>query len=156
MYLQKIRWELEKELWMQLESWKEATSEQTLDKDAELSSCCTEWKEFHHVNWTKLMQILKETGLDSHERRLISQPYVDQCAKVRVHQQDRTSVKTRSGVRQGCRHQFLFKLHYLTKKILKGFGDFRIGGQVIHTVKYADGLLLMAKKQMVLQGTMTD
>ena len=63
--MQKIRWELEKELWMQLESWKEATSEQTLDKDAELSSCCTEWKkEFHHVNWTKLMQILKVTGIN--------------------------------------------------------------------------------------------
>jgi len=61
----------------------EATSEQTLDKDEELSSCCIEWKqEFHLVNWTKLVQILKETGLDSHDRRLISKPYVDQCVKV--------------------------------------------------------------------------
>jgi len=34
----------------------EATSEQTLDKDEELSSCYIEWKqEFHHVNWTKLV-----------------------------------------------------------------------------------------------------
>jgi hypothetical protein len=48
----------------------------------------------------------------------------------------------------------LFILHYLTKKILKGFGDFSIG-QVIHTVKYAEGLVLMAKEEMVQQGMMT-
>jgi hypothetical protein len=60
-----------------------ATSEQTLDKDEELCACFIEWqKEFHHVNWTKIMQILKDTDLDSHERRLISKPYVDQCVKV--------------------------------------------------------------------------
>jgi len=48
----------------------ETIPEQTLDKDEELSSCCITWKqEFHHVNWTKLVQILKETGLDSHEKK---------------------------------------------------------------------------------------
>jgi len=31
-------------------------------------------------------------------------------------------------------------------------GDFNIGGQIIQTVKYADGLVLMAKEEMVLQG----
>jgi hypothetical protein len=28
----------------------------------------------------------------------------------------------------------------------KGFGDFKIGGQIIHTVKYADDLVLLAKE----------
>jgi len=31
------------------------------------------------------------------------------------------------------------------------FGDFIIGGQIIHTVKYADELLLLAKEEKVLQ-----
>jgi hypothetical protein len=31
------------------------------------------------------------------------------------------------------------------------FGDIRIG-QVIHTVKYADGLMLLAEEETVLQG----
>jgi hypothetical protein len=31
-----------------------------------------------------------------------------------------------------------------------GFGDFKIGGQIIHTVKYADDLVLLAKKEKVL------
>ena len=30
-------------------------------------------------------------------------------------------------------------------------GDFKIGGQIIHTVKYADDLELLAKEEKVLQ-----
>jgi hypothetical protein len=30
-------------------------------------------------------------------------------------------------------------------------GDFKIGGQIIHTVKYADDLVLLAKEVKVLQ-----
>jgi hypothetical protein len=42
----------------------EATSEQTLDKDEDFSSSCIELnQEFHHVNWAKLMQILKKLVL---------------------------------------------------------------------------------------------
>ena len=31
------------------------------------------------------------------------------------------------------------------------FGDFKIGGPIIHTVKYADDLVLLAKEEKVLQ-----
>jgi hypothetical protein len=34
---------------------------------------------------------------------------------------------------------------------LEGFGDFKIGGQIINTVKYADELVLLAKEEKVLQ-----
>jgi hypothetical protein len=34
---------------------------------------------------------------------------------------------------------------------LEGFGDFKIGGQIIHIVKYADDLVLMAREEKVLQ-----
>jgi hypothetical protein len=43
----------------------------------------------------------------------------------------------------------------LTKDALDGRGDFKIGGQIIQTVKYADDLVLMAKEGTVLQ-VMTD
>ena len=39
----------------------------------------------------------------------------------------------------------------LTKEALEGLGDFKIGGQIIHTVKYADDLVLLAKEEKVLQ-----
>jgi len=50
-------------------------------------------------------------------------------------------------------HQFCstYKANNLTKEALEGFGDFKIGGQIIHTVKYADDLALLAKEEKVLQ-----
>jgi uncharacterized protein YkuJ len=48
----------------------------------------------------------------------------------------------------------LFKLHgeYLKKEALEGFRDFKIGGQVILTMKYADDVELLAKEKSVLLG----
>jgi hypothetical protein len=39
---------------------------------------------------------------------------------------------------------------YLTKEALEKLGDFKIGGKIIHTVKYADRLVLFAKEDKVL------
>jgi predicted nucleotidyltransferase len=64
-------------------------------------------------------------------------------------------VKIGRGVRQGCcLSPILFNLYseYLTKEALEGFGDIKIGGKVIRTVKYADELVLLAREEMVLQG----
>jgi hypothetical protein len=63
-------------------------------------------------------------------------------------------VKIGRGVRQGCcLSPILFNIYSecLTKEVLEGFGDFKIGGQIIHTVKYADDLVLLAKEEKVLQ-----
>jgi hypothetical protein len=40
----------------------------------------------------------------------------------------------------------------LSTETLEVFGEFEIGGQVIRTVKYADGLVLLATGDTVLQG----
>jgi hypothetical protein len=64
-------------------------------------------------------------------------------------------VKIGRGVRQGCcLSPILFNLYseYLTKETLEGFGDFKIGEQVICTVKYADDLVLLPREEKVLQG----
>jgi len=63
-------------------------------------------------------------------------------------------VKIGRGVRQGCcLSPVLFNLYSecLTKEALQGFGDFKIGGQIIHTVKYTNDLVLLAKEENVLQ-----
>jgi hypothetical protein len=47
----------------------------------------------------------------------------------------------------------LFNLYSedLTTYVVEEFGDFRFGGEVICTVKYADELVLLAKKETTLQ-----
>jgi len=78
--------------------------------------------------------------------------------KVRLNRGETRSVKTGRGVRQGwCLSPILFNVYseYLTKEALEGFGDFERGGQIIHTVKYADDHVLLAKEDKVLQD-MTD
>jgi hypothetical protein len=129
-------------------------SEQTLEIDEELSVCFLDWqKTFDQVSWTKLMQILKETSIDWCERKLISNLNMAQSVKVRLNRRETRSVKIGRGVRQGCcLSPILFNLYSecLTKETLEGFGDFKIGGQVIQTVKYADDLVLLAKEEKVL------
>jgi hypothetical protein len=104
--------------------------------------------------WTKLMQILKENGIDWHERRLFSNLYMAQSVKVRLNRGETRIVKIGRGVRQGCcltPIQFNLYGECLTKEVVEGLGDFKIGGQIIHTVKYADDLVLMTKEEEVLQ-----
>jgi hypothetical protein len=100
------------------------------------------------------MQILKETGTGWRERRLISNLYKAQSVKVRLNRGETRSVKIGRGVRKGCcLSPILFNLYseYLTMEALEGFGDFKIGGQIIDNVKYADDLVLLPKEEMVLQ-----
>jgi len=100
------------------------------------------------------MQILKEIGIDWRERRLISNLYMAQSVKVRLNRGEIRSVKIGIGVRQGCcLSSVMFNLYseYLTKEALEGLGDYKIGGKNIHTVKYADDLVVLAKEGKVLQ-----
>ena len=100
------------------------------------------------------MQILKRTGIDWRERRLISKLYMDQKVKVRLDRGETRSVQTGRGVRQGCcLPPILFNLYsvWLTKDAVDGLGDFNIGGQIIQSVKYAEDLALMSKEETMLQ-----
>jgi hypothetical protein len=95
------------------------------------------------------MQVLKEIGIDWREKRLICNLYMAQSVKVRLNRGETRSVKTGTRVKQGCcLSLILFNLYseYLTKEALEGLGDFKIGGKIIHTVKYADYLVLLAKE----------
>ena len=39
-----------------------------------------------------------------------------------------------------------------TANTLEGFGDLKIGRQIIHSIKYAANFVLLAKEETVLQG----
>jgi len=100
------------------------------------------------------MQIIKGTGIDWRERRLISNLYMAQSVTVRLNRGKTRSVKSGRGVRHWCcLSPVLFNLYSecLIKEVLEGFGDFKIYGKIIRTVKYADDLVLLAKEEKVLQ-----
>jgi hypothetical protein len=60
-------------------------TERILEKDEELCVCFIDWqKAFDRVKWTKLMQILKVTGIVWRERGLSSKFYMAQSVKVRL------------------------------------------------------------------------
>jgi Reverse transcriptase (RNA-dependent DNA polymerase). len=86
------------------------------------------YKTFDRINWTKLMQILKITGMGWREGRLLAN-----FTWIRVIKYDWTkeikNVNIGRGVRQGfCLSPVLFKLYseYLTKYAVKRTGDFKM------------------------------
>ena len=125
-----------------------------METGEELCVCFIDWqKAFNRDNWTKLLQILKGTGIDWRER-LISNLYMAHSVKVRLNRGETRNLKIGRGVRQGCcLSPILFNLYSecLNKEALEGFGDFQVGGQNIHTVKYANDLVLLDKEEKVLQ-----
>jgi hypothetical protein len=72
------------------------------------------------------MQILKVTGIDLRERRMIGKLYIDQYVKVRLDQGETRNVKTGKGVTQRyCWSPIFFNLgsKYIAKEGLEGFAD---------------------------------
>jgi hypothetical protein len=64
------------------------------------------------------------------------------------------NVKTGRGVIHGCcLSPLLFNLYseYVTQEALEGLEDFKVGGQIISTVRYADDLVLLDKEETILQ-----
>jgi hypothetical protein len=64
------------------------------------------------------------------------------------------NVKTgREVIKRCCLSPNLFKLYsaYFTIGVLEAFVDLKMAKQVIHCVKYADAIVLVAKKEAVVQ-----
>jgi hypothetical protein len=100
------------------------------------------------------MQIIKKTGNDCRERKFISNFYMAQSAEVRLNRRETRSVKIGRVFRQGCcLSRILFNIYSecLTRETLEDFRDFKIGEQIIQTVKYADDLVLLVKEEKVIR-----
>jgi hypothetical protein len=63
-------------------------------------------------------------------------------------------VKFGSGDTEGCCLSPILpdlQREYITKEGVEGFGDFKVEGHVISSVKYADGLVLLANRETLIQ-----
>jgi hypothetical protein len=84
------------------------------------------------------------------EPKINREIYMDQSVKLKLGQGETRSVKTGRGVRKECCLSpilFTFYCEYFTKEALEGPGDFRMGGQVIRTVRYGDDLVNSPRKK---------
>ena len=104
-------------------------SERVLGVNQAVCICFIDWqKAFDRVNWEKLISILNEIGINWRDRRLITNLYLGQRVKVRLHHGETNSVEIGRGVRQGCyMSPVLFNLYgeWLVREALEGLGDFR-------------------------------
>jgi hypothetical protein len=75
-------------------------------------------------------------------------------AKIQLNREEKRIVMIGRRDRQGCcLSAILFNLHSecLTRETLEEFGDFKIDGQIIHTQKHTDDLVLVANEEKVQQ-----
>ena len=76
-------------------------SERVHDVKEEMCLCFIDWrKAFDRINWTKLLAMLRNIGVNWRERRLIRNLYMGQRVKLRLNPGETDSVKIGRGVRQ--------------------------------------------------------
>ena len=110
-------------------------------------------KAFDRVNHTKLIECLKEIGVDDKDLQIIIKMYWEQTAVVRTKTGASTVFKIKKGVRQGCvLSPNLYNLY--TEKIfreIEGMPGVVIGGVNINNLRYADDTGLLAIDSGTLQ-----
>ena len=104
-----------------------------LDVKEEMCLCFIDWqKAFDRVDWTKLLEMLKNIRVKWKECQLICNLYMGRRVKLHLNQGETESVKIGRGVRQGCcMSPLLFNVYgeYLMKEALTEVGDFKTGGR---------------------------
>ena len=100
-------------------------------------------KAFDNVNWNKLFEILKTTGIKYRERRLIYNLYKKQTAVIRIEGEEREAA-VHKGVRQGCSlSPLLFNLYIeqAMQEIKEEYGKgVMVQGEEIKTLRFADDI----------------
>ena len=78
-------------------------SERMIEKGKDIFICFIDFtKAFDRVNHDKLMYIMKTIGILFNERRMITNQYWNQAAKVRYDNELTDNITFAKGVRQGC------------------------------------------------------
>jgi len=114
-------------------------------------------KTFVRVDWTKLMTILQNIGIDWRDRKLIWNLYNKQVAYVRIEDGLSTACTIGRGVKQGCSLSPFLYLIYDETMIREATDNIETGilsGRIINTIRYADDKAVVANSQKGLQQLM--
>lgn len=130
------------------------------DMNVNVFTCFIDYrKAFDCVKHHKMIEILKDTGVDQQEIKIISNLYWHQIAEVRVEQATSDAVLIKRGVRQGCiLSPLLFNIYseaIFREALETTNGGITVNGIRISNIRYADDTVIMADSMADLQ-RMTD
>src|SRR5438034_11188590 len=108
-------------------------------------------KAFDRIDWVKMLDILKEIGVDWRDRRLIMNLYLNQKAIVRIQQEYSDEGEIGRGVRQGCSLlPLLFNIYAeaMMVETMEGIEEgIKVGGNLIKGVRFVDDQGVIAKSE---------
>src|SRR5438132_2700983 len=133
--------------------------ERSLEHGNEVFICFVDFeKAFDRIDWLKMLDILKEIGVDWRDRRLIMNLYLNQKAIVRIQQEYSDGGEIGRGVRQGCSlSPLVFSIYAeaMMVEAMEGIEEgIKVGGKLIKDVRFADDQGMIAKSEPGLQKIM--
>ena len=120
--------------------------ERALEIQQDVYICFIDYtKAFDRVKHSKMIECLREIGMDYKDLQIITKMYWEQTAVVRTENGLTEEFKIKKGVRQGCvLSSSLFNLY--TEKIFREIEDMKgliVGGSNINNNRYADDTALL-------------
>ena len=117
--------------------------DRSIEHDQKVFTCFVDYeKAFDRINWVKMMQILKNIGVDWKDRRLIRELYRNQTARVRIDNWLSEECIIGRGVRQGCSLSPILYILYDEAMMKEAAEDLKqgiqVGGEYISSVRFAD------------------
>jgi hypothetical protein len=126
------------------------------DMNVDVYACFIDYrKAFDCVNHQKMIEILRTTGVDEQDLRIISELYWHQTATIEIEHTTSEDIQIRRGVRQGCvLSPLLFNLYsesIFREALDEVQGGIKINGISIDNIRYADDTVLIASNAQELQ-----
>ena len=133
--------------------------ERRLQHGKDIFVCFVDYeKAFDRVNWSKLMKILEQIGVDEKDRQLIRHLYLRQSVVVRVNGGNSEPGLLGRGVRQGCPLSPLLFNIYIQQLIMEAMENVedgvKVGGQLVNAIRFADDQAMVASTNAGLQRIM--
>ena len=134
--------------------------DRSIEHDQKVFTCFVDYeKAFDRINWVKMMQILKNIGVDWKDRRLIRELYRNQTARVRIDNWLSEECIIGRGARQGCSLSPILYILYDEAMMKEAVEDLKqgiqVGGEYISSVRFADDKAIVADTAKGLQLLMT-
>ena len=134
--------------------------ERSIEHDRCVHTCFVDYeKAFDRVRWPKLIEILKNIGVDWRDRRMVSQLYMHESITIRVANEETEPGIVGRGVRQGCPLSPLLFNIYAEAMVQEAMSPIKegvkVGGRVVKAVRFADDQAMVADSEEGLQRMIT-